>query len=76
MFKQLIQNLNTASKELEKVQKDIDILKDGGEIKRSYGLQPMTRLRKDMKEVKEEQENPEMTKIVDKVNDIIKGAFK
>jgi hypothetical protein len=69
MFEKLIQNLDNASIQLKNLKKDIEHSKNPLESK----LQQLTRLRANIEEVKQAQENPELQKAKDRLSDILKS---
>lgn len=74
-IKQEILILSDEMREKKVKEKEGEKNKDDSSSKRIYSklsIEPMTRLRKDVKEVKEAEENPEIQFVVDKLGDIFK----
>lgn len=80
MFKDLIKNIETANKDLQELKDEAERLSKGenGELKgdKKSRLKPMTKLRNNVEEINQEKENPELTKIKDRLESIIEGIFK
>ena len=78
MFEKLEKNFSKASIDINTLRSDVQKMiaaSETGEKASRSSLEPITRLRKDEKEIEKAKEDPDMQFIEDKIGDILKGIF-